>query len=550
MFQLTLLPSLALPAFAPLVLPVSPAIDELSRALPADALAVVLMGDLHAACTGEDAGRWGQMLADARWRDIILRVAEADVEAEGDVDELGHALDLGLDMLEGTRGAALAVLDEDGQRTAGLAEVDQGWLERAIADGESNGMKLETVDALGRKAYTHEATEGTLLIVPIGERVVLATDVDLEAATASAGQIAAALEAGADDDERWWLAYAGRVAGAEAELLINGAAMTADDAEESLDASIGELRTIYMAIDLGAGNAAEMVMQLESAGGPGLEEFAAIMLPADAGLLAHVPVSYSGTVIGLDMDRAIAGMLSLASEEDADAEAQYEQGLEAMNSALGIDFEADVLAHLSGQLLLLQPPMDFAALAEVEDESELPIEQFAPTLAFGIDDVDAVLEFVEVLVGTVESQGLVIESAEVAGSSLWIIDSGMDFSVGLGVGRGFLAVGPEAGVVALLEALAKPEEDHAIAKATIAALEPELEGVLVTISPVEAMFEMMDSIASMAETFAASEEDPYAAVMLEAVATVGEIGADHLAGAMAGDLRITTTGFSYRMFAR
>lgn len=550
MLHLTLLPALAAPALAPLH---SPSLqDELSKALPRDAAMVALFGDLHAACNGADAGRWAKMLGDPRWQELALQLAAAS-DPEADVDGMSRAIALGLESMRGAHGAALASLDPDSRRTVGVLKVDEGWLAATIARIGEGGEAFEPVDALGGKAYFGGETGGmSTLVVERGGHVVLASDVDLEAAMASAGGVLAGLAAPATDEQPWWLAAANRAPGAEIELFLDGEKLAEDEPElQEMTGTLGALEVIYMALDLGAENAAEVRLALQVGGGPIMDSIAGVFGKAEPLLLKHAPSGYTGSVLGLDVEALIEAALAMSpSEPGADPAAAYEEGLGAINGMLGVDLQADLIDQLTGQVLVLQPETDFEAIVAAQESGEVPMDALMPTVAFAVADGDAVLGVVEALVGVVESQGLLVETADISGSQVWMTDPGMGFTVAFAVGRGFLALGAEDGVAALASALAKPEQEHAVPAATIQAFAPELDGAMVTLAPLAAVFAAIESFADVAGELNEGEGEELDALAIDTLRAALAIAREHLAGVMAGELQLTPTGMTYRVFTR
>jgi len=553
MFQLSLLPALVAPTFAPLLAPTDHAAPaplscaaELSRALSNDAVGVLLVGDVDAQLLGDAAGQWARFMRDERWLELLTTAAESEGE---DAAAVRQGLDAARAAMQGMRGAAFAA-DASGGAIRGVMSVDDTWFQRASERVRGLDAEIKETTCLGRPALTGpiEGEGGTMLLVDGGAYAFLALDPDGEAAIATVGALIAGLEAAAEDTtERWWLASDARVADASLELFMDlGALMPAGDLEE-MTATLGAPGVVYGAVMLGAGSSAEVRMSVDFDGGPVMDAFASSLVKADTALFGFVPAGYTGSIIGLDVLAAIEEALAFAEQTTPGASTDYDQGLEALAGVLGVDLEADLLAHLTGQLLLLQPDTDYAAIAEL-GEGPAAIEALLPVLGFGIGDVDAVVGVLEALAEAAAAQGLVAETAEIAGGSLWTFDPGVGMTIAVAAGSGFLAIGTEQGVVDLLAQATKPSEERALARKELAAVVGELDGCLVTAATMATVLESLDSLQGLIATVAEGDEE--AAAAGEIMTTVAAIAGDHLSGVMAGELEFTAKRVAYRMLAR
>jgi len=560
MLHLSLLPALFAPTFTPILAPTVEAAPcailcaaELSRALPNEAIGVLLVGELDAQLFGDDAGQWARFLRDERWLEVFTSLAavEGEVEGEGEgsePEEVLQALDLAHSLLRGLRGGAFAAVDARAD-IRGVMRVDEGWFERVRARVGEVGGDLQETTCLGRPAVTGAAKDqgGTFLLVHEGSHAFLAIQPDVAQATETIGALIATLAAaGEDSSERWWLGSAARVADASIELFVDIAAVEPDESLAEMTAALGAPGVFYSAIVLGAGRVADMQMSVDFGGGPVMEAIANSLVPADAALFSYVPDGYTGTIIGLDVLGAIEEGLAFAEESTPGASTDYDQGLEALAGMLGVDVEEDLLAHLTGQILMLQPEMDFASIAELGEESAA-LEAMLPVFGLGIDDVDAVVGVIEALFEAASAQGLEAETAEIAGGSLWTFDPGMGMTIAVAAGSGFLAIGAEQGVVDLLARAAMPSTERAFEK-DLAALASQLDGSILSVASIASAIESLASLQEGLEVF--SDDDEEDAVMAELLTEIAAIAGEHLSGAMGGELLFTSKRVSYRMVSR
>jgi hypothetical protein len=549
MLQLSLLPALVAPTFAPHLAPIpctagnataatTLCAAELSRALPKEALGVLLVGDLETLLFGDEAGQWARFLRDERWSGIFESLAEA--EGDEDIGNMLLAGDVAQSMLRGMRGGAFAVLS--GEDFSGVMRVEEGWFERVgtlvRTHVDALGGELQETTRLGRPALVVAAEEGgNLLLLNDGAHAFLSIAPDTEAADAAVGALITGLEAPEGDGvERWWLASTARIEGASAELFVDmGATMDPSELEEST-AALGAPGVAYGALVLGAGRSAEMLMTADFGGGPVMEAIASSVLEADTSLFSFVPDDYTGTILGIDVLGAIEEALAFAEETTPGASTDYDQGLEAVAGMLGVDLEDDLLAHLTGQILLLQPMIDTVAAAESMG-----------VFGFGIDDVDSVVGVLEALAEAAAAQGVEAETAEIAGGSLWTFDPGIEMTVAVAAGSGFLAIGDEQGVVDLLARAAKPSAERTLDK-DLAALASELDGCFVNVATIDAIVESLGAIQEVVSTLL--DDTEVDATLIETLSSVADIAGDHLSGVMGGALHITPQRVSYRTLAQ
>lgn len=552
MLQLSLLPALVAPTFAPLLAPTHDVAQapmlcaaELSRALPSEAIAVVLVGDLGQLLLGDDVGQWARFLRDERWVELLASVAESEGQ---DVDALRPGLGHAHAVMQGVQAGAFAAVDTETD-LSGVLRVTEGWFEDVRARVLESGGGFEETTCNGLPALSSKTQDdaGTFLLVHAGAHAFMAADSDVATATAKVAALSAALAAASEDTtERWWLDCDARVAGASLELFMDFAAtMPAGDLEE-MTAALGAPGALYGAIVLGEGRKAEAVMSIDFEGGPVMEAIANSLVTADTALFSLVPTGYTGTIFGLDLLAAIEEALAFAEETTPGASTDYDQGLEAIAGVLGVDLEEDLLAHLTGQILMLQPAVfDIAAIAELS-EDPTALGSLMPVLGFQIDDVDAVVGVLEALFEAAAGQGLEAETAEIAGGSLWTFDPGMGTTIAVAAGSGWLAFGTEQGVVDLFAQAAKPSEERALDK-DLAALASELDGAVVSATTMASALESVDSLEELLATL--GEDDEESAVMADLMTSVAEIAGDHLSGVMAGEMRFTTKRVSYRMLS-
>lgn len=505
--------------------------DSLLDLMPADAAIVMELGDLHAllAQPEQEHGDWLKLVTDERTQSLLDLLFED--EDPGEVSSTGI---MG-EMVAEIQGGAMAIMDVEDFAMMGALRVTDDFEEVVIALFENVDEPMLETELLGRRALSDEV--GTVAFVDAGDLtlMILAEPGEVEA---TLGALLASMDKESGEDP-WWDEVSTGLERSIAQVFVDVASMDfGDDPEFAEFASA--VKSLHLDFNMGEGRSGGMSFSIEMHDHEVVDAFSgAFSGDADPSLLLMAPEGaetiQSGNVDVAAIIDAIVMWVD-AIDPGLGAQAEYEAGLEAGSTFLGIDIKSELIENFTGDIIGLQWASDADAL--LGDDIEAVLESM-PVIGFGIADPEPFIEFLEIIEPfAAEVGGEVYDEGDITTFRAEIMPG---FSLTAQVSPNFFYLGAdEARVADTIEREGAVKADGAVDGRTYELAKETMTGAGIAIWDLAVVAELMG---------VAFEQDPTIDVPDELYDVLDAVS-EHIQGVGMNDFQFTNNSMTFRIMTR